>query len=383
MTREGRRARDDRKGEGLRMTGGGAALRMTGVLLAAALCASVALAQESQYFEEPPPRPKFKFQWEAIFRYDSIYHLRARPDIERGRFEVRPELSFTPSDRFKVAVRAVGNLGTDDNAENARNFDNYRSDGVTLDRWYVEARPGAWTILAGSFGVPLVSSEMLWDRDVQTPGAAVSHQIATGASTLTLTAAGFYGPQREGDRSRIVAGQAVWRGGDADRFAIEAAGSYWDFDLDELRSHYVRQNSPEPYAGGQRLASGFRVADLLVRLRFPALRQPVTVSFDGVHNFEAADGNRSAFEGAIAVGSVGTPGTWRAFYMYQYVERDAVVGAYNTDDWWFHSRYRGHRTGVAVTLVPQVFVQGTLMLQRRLDLQTTLNRITVDLVKMF
>jgi Putative porin len=180
-----------------------------------------------------------------------------------------------------------------------------------------------------------------------------------------------------------VAGQAVWRGGDANTFAIEVAGSYWDFDIDELRPHYVRQNTPEAFAGGQRFASGFRVADLFVRLRFPALRQPVTVSLDGVHNFEATDGNRNAFEGAVAVGSVGTPGTWRAFYIYQYVERDAVVGAYNTDDWWFHSRYRGHRTGVAVTLLPQVFVQGTVMFQRRLDLQATLNRITVDLVKMF
>jgi hypothetical protein len=83
------------------------------------------------------------------------------------------------------------------------------------------------------------------------------------------------------------------------------------------------------------------------------------------------------------VGSVGTPGTWRAFYMFQYVERDAVAGAYNTDDWWFHSRYRGHRAGVAVTLLPQIYVQGTVMLQRRLDLKTWLNRITVDLVKMF
>src|SRR5688572_27043337 len=173
--------------EVLRMTAKSVGLGTTGVFLAL-LAATPLLAQEEpQYFEEPPPRPRFKLQWEALFRYDLTYQLRARPDIERGRFEVRPELAFLPSDRFKVAVRAVGNLGTDDNDQNARNFDNYRYDGVTLDRWYVEARPGAWTILAGSFGIPLVSSEMLWDRDVPTPGAAVSHQIATGASTLTLT----------------------------------------------------------------------------------------------------------------------------------------------------------------------------------------------------
>ena len=105
-------------------------------LLAAGLVAALpAAAQETGYFEPPPPRARFTFRWEALFRYDSIYHLRVRPDIERGRFEVRPELGYEPSDRFKVAVRAVGNLGTDDNADNARTFDNYRSDGATLDRW--------------------------------------------------------------------------------------------------------------------------------------------------------------------------------------------------------------------------------------------------------
>jgi hypothetical protein len=340
-------------------------------------------AQEPEYFEPPPPRAKFTLRWEALFRYDSIYQLRVRPDIERGRFEVRPELAFSPSDRFKVAVRAVGNLGTDDSRDNARNFDNYRSNGAMLDRLYVEARPGAWTILAGQFGMPLVASEMLWDRDVQTPGAAVSHELATGGSTLTFSGAGFYSPQREGDESRIVAGQVVWRGGDVDRLAVEVAAAYWHFEVRDFKSHLVRQNTAEAYGGGLRPESNFGLADLLVRIRFPALRLPVTVSLDGIHNFEAEGASRDAFEGAVAVGSVGTPGTWRAFYQFQYVERDAVVGAYNTDDWWFHSRYRGHRAGVAVTLLPQTYVQGTFLVQRRLDLKSWLNRITVDLVKMF
>src|SRR5438876_2900459 len=85
---------------------------------AALFAAGFALAQEAQYFEPPAQKPHFVFHWDALARYDSIYHLRVRPDIERGRFEFRPQLDLEVSDRFKVGIRAVGDLGTDRNEEN-------------------------------------------------------------------------------------------------------------------------------------------------------------------------------------------------------------------------------------------------------------------------
>src|ERR1700693_133920 len=117
------------------------------------------LREKKQFFEEQGEKPHFTFRWDFLARYDSIYHLRARPDIERGRFELRPELGFTVSDRFRVGVRAVGDYGTDENTQNLKNFDNYHSRGVALERYYIEAKPGPVSILAGSFGMPIVSSE--------------------------------------------------------------------------------------------------------------------------------------------------------------------------------------------------------------------------------
>ena len=349
-------------------------------------CLVEATAQEPQYFQPPSSGPRFVFRWDALARYDSIYHLRVRPDIERGRFEVRPELDWEASDRFKIGVRAVGDLGTDANEENARNFDNYRSRGAIVERYFLEARPGPLVLRAGAFGMPLVASEMLWDHDIQTPGAAAAWEIPAGTSTLTISGAGFYGPQREGDRTRIGAGQVVWRAGDPDRFEAQVAGSYWHFDPDELKASYIRQNYFVVENGQRRYVSRFRVADLLVRMRFPIAGLPVTLSLDGLKNYgvrDVASDDGDAFEGSISVGRAGKQGDWRVFYIYQYVERDALPGAYNTDDWWFHTWYRGSRAGIAVTVLPRVFVQGTVMFQRRLDLPTTLNRITVDLVKMF
>jgi hypothetical protein len=326
------------------------------------------------------------FAWDALLRYDKIDHLRVRPDIERGRFEVRPELDLVFSDRFRIGVRAVGDYGTDENTQNVRNFDNYRSRGASIERYYLEAKPGRWTIRAGSFGMPLLATEMLWDHDIQTLGVAVAHEVPVGKSTLTLAAAGFYGPQRERDHTAIGAGQFVWRMGDPDRFALEAAASYWHFDPDLNVPDFWRQNYVVVVGGSLKYVSRYRVADAILRLQFPAAGLPVTVSLDGAKNFGvrgAAEGDGDAFEASLVLGRLSSPGDWRVFYTYQYVQQDAVLGAYNTDDWWFHSWYRGHRTGLAITILPRVFVQGSVMFQRRLDLKHTLNRINLDLVKMF
>ncbi len=366
-----------------------ALVRVFPLLLATAFSALAgpAVAQEEQFFAPPSEKPRVVFRWDALARYDLIDHLHFRPGIERLRLEVRPELELVFSDRFKIGVRAVGDLGTDHNEDNPKNFDNYRSRGASLERYYVEAKPGPLTVRAGSFGMPLVSSEMIWDRDIQSQGLAAAWEIpAGGTSTLTLAAAGFYGPQRDGDHTRVGAGQLVFRTGDPGRLAVEAAGSYWRFDPDDLQPAYIRQNYSKVVGNERLFVSRFRIVDALVRLRFAIGKVPVAVGLDGAVNLgvrDEASHEKSALEGSVSAGRLGTPGDWRVFCTYQYVERDAVLGAYTTDDWWFHSWHRGSRAGVGVTIFPQVFVQATVMFQKRLDLPVTLNRVMVDLVKMF
>jgi hypothetical protein len=352
--------------------------------------AAPAAAQEEQFFEPPANKPRVTFQWDLLARYDDTYHLHRPPplynEVERARFEVRPELGLDISDRFRVAVRAVGDLGTDHNQDNAVNFDNYRSRGASIERYYVEARPGDFTIDAGAFGMPLVASEMLWDRDIQTPGAAVSWQRDLGGSTLTLAAAGFYGPQREGDHTHIGVGQAVWRVGDPLRLSVDLSAAYWHFDPDDLKPSYIRQNAFVVSGGVRQYASHFRLVDGMIRLRFPVGPVPATVSLDFVENTGstvANDPGRFAFEGNLILGRVGRPRNVRFTYTFQYVERDAVIGAYNTDDWWFHSWYRGHRVALAYTILPDLYLQGSIVFQQRLDSKSTLNRLMVDLAKLF
>ena len=347
--------------------------------LLAALLPLPAAAQEPQYFEEPPWKPKLSLRWDFLGRYDRIDHWRYYEPIDRGRFELRPEVDFDPLPNLRIGVRGIFDYGTDEYSD--PEYDNYESRGAAFDRYYVLWRPGAFNVLGGKFGMPLVATQMLWDRDIQTLGGAVSWTSQGGA--WTLAGAGFYGPQRGGDESLIWAGQVIWNAGDAHRFAVQAAAAFWSFDLRNMPAVYIRENTSRLVDGRLEYASDFQIANLLLRLYFPLGRLPVMVSLDGADNVDATSGRNLAFEGVVAVGSVGMPWDWRASFSYQYIQRNAVVGAYNSDDWWWHSWYEGYRLAASLTFLPDVYVQGAVVIQRRLDQNSWLNRYLVDLVKMF
>jgi hypothetical protein len=349
------------------------------------IAASAAAQDAPQYFEEPKEKPHFTFQWDFLARYDNISHIQYYENIQRGRFEFRPEVDFATSGTFRLGVRGVFNYGTEQNYDNALYEDNYVSRGAYVDRYFLLWTPGAWTVQAGAFALPVAASEMLWDKyDIQTPGAAVSYVDRLGpTSTLTFTGGGFYSPQRYEDESILGVGQVLWNSGEESRFAVQASASFWNMDMRHVNPQYYRENRVVFQDGRLAYQSRFQLADLLVKLQFPVARLPVTVSLDFVHNFGAPGRIANAWEAGVAVGTVGTPNTWRAFFTYQYIGRDALVGAYNTDDWWWHTWAEGYRFGVSYTIFPLIYVQPAVVFQRRLDYDYWINRVTVDIVKMF
>lgn len=338
-----------------------------------------------QYFEQPLEKPHFTFQWDFLARYDNISHLQYSPTVVRGRFELRPQVDFVASSTFRIGVRGSFNYGTEPNADNALYWDNYVSRSAYVDRYFLLWTPGAWTVQAGAFALPVAASEMLWDKyDVQTPGAAVSYVNRLGAtSSLTFTAAGIYSAQHAPDESILGVGQVLWRSGEESRFAIQASAAFWNMDMRNVDAQYYRQNRTTVVAGKLAYLSKFQLLDTLVKLQFPVGGLPVTVSLDFIHNFGIVGRGPNAYEAGVTVGTVGTPRTWRGFFVYQYIGRDALVGAYNADDWWWHTWAEGYRFGLSYTILPMFYVQPAVVFQRRLDYDYWINRVTVDLVKMF
>jgi hypothetical protein len=348
------------------------------------LTAAGLAAQEAEYFPEPAAKPHFTLQWDFLARYDNIGHLELYQPIQRGRFELRPEVDFVVSDRFKLGVRGVFDYGTEPNRDNALYGDNYVSRGAYVDRYYLYWTPGSWIVRAGAFEQPILATEMLWDHDIQTPGAAVTYGTRLSpTSTLSITGAGFYSPQHYQDESILGVGQVVWTSGEESRFSIQASAAFWNLDMRNVAYQYFRENRVVFVDGKPEYRSRFRLLDALVTLKFPLAGLPVSIGLDYIHNFGAVGSGRNAYEASLTVGSVGTPWTWRAFFIYQWIGRDALVGAYNTDDWWYHTWAEGYRAGVALTVLPMVYVQPAVVLQRLLSYEGYLTRVTVDVVKMF
>jgi hypothetical protein len=366
-------------------------------LLAVSLAPRLSGQEAAPRYEAPGSSAGFEFRWDALVRYDDIQLDRQASvaNIYRWRSEVRPELDWKASDRFRLGVRLLGELSSDANSTNDRRFDNYRSNTAELDRAFVEARPGNFTITAGKFGMPLRATEMLWDHDIQVLGGSAAWRIPlSAASSVTIAGGFFYGPQRERDDSHIGAGQVTWAFGDPDSFALDWSESYWRFThLQNTARRFVRQNASytaiSPYgtgapAGVPHYENDFRIVDSIARFRFGIARMPVSLSLDWAHNLAATEREyRDGFEAALRIGREGDRGDFQVFDVYQYVDRDAVVGAYNTDDWWFHSWYVGHRVGVSYTVVAGVEIRPSVVFQRRQDRKHYLNRYLFDLVKTF
>jgi len=289
------------------------------------------------------------------------------------------------SPTLSLGVRGSFNYGTEPSEYNEFYEDNWISRGAYVDRYFLKWTPGPWEFQAGAFALPVVASPMLWDKyNIQTPGAALSYAKSLSATeSLTFSAAGIYSAQHGPDESILGVGQVVWRSGDANRFAVEASAAFWNMDMRNIDSQYFRQNATKIENGKRTYLSKFQLLDTLVRLEFPVGPLPVTVTLDFVHNFGIIGRGPNAYEAGLMVGGVGTPKTWRGFLIYQYIGQEALVGAYNTDEWWWHTWAEGYRFGFSYTVLPMVYVEPAMVVQRRLDSHDWVNRITVSLVKMF
>ena len=335
--------------------------------------------------EATPPRAWIAPFGDLRLRGDFVTGLPAgREDLRRGRVTLRAGTRLSPLPVLDADASFRASLATDHNDDRRRNFDNETPDALELDRAAVRWTPRPhWTLAGGKLELPLRLTAMTWDDDRRPVGVTLAATESWDTNTLRLAAALARADRFAGDDGAVFAMQLEWRVRDAAPTGGVMSAAYLAFHgLDaDARHQLQRQNRTFLAGDGSRLASRFGIVDLQVGGRLPIAGREAVFLANVIRNVrlnrrdEDGDGLRARF----AWGNTRGLGAAELGYVYQRIERDAVPGSFNSDDWWFHSADRGHSAWVAVGLGASAFARVTGFDERRDDLSEHTRRLLVEL----
>ena len=279
-------------------------------------------------------------------------------DLPNGRTDLnrtRGRLRFGATWMFASSWEFVGSAriaqGSDHNDDKRRNNDNERSDSFGVDQVLLRWRASENACLqCGQAPLPLDLSARLWDPGLRPAGVAFERSVALGEfDRLHMVAGYFSGDHLYGDDSRIGAAQISWNWREGAPLRGGAQLAWLDFSsIDELaRQGLGRTNA---LVGGN-YRNDYRLLDLQLAGHMEAGNWPIDLSIDLVRNF-GADVERDGGRVSLSVGDHRQPGGLQFGLALHRIQRDAVLAAFGSDDWWFHSNMRGQLAWVAYGIDP-------------------------------
>lgn len=303
-------------------------------------------------------------------------------DLERARATLRAGLRWRPmGSPAEVVAGARLSLGSDRNDEARAAFDNLAPDTIEVDELAgrMQSVEGSSATL-GKMRSPLALTEMTWDLDLRPVGIAAALSLDKLGVQGTRLTGGWLQRADWTDDAWMAAGQASIAG-ESGATQAEMVASYLEFGrLEDLPNQgFGRQNTTVPSPEGRQYAVEFRIVDLQLSATTRWGRVPMAARIDVARNVAASE-HRDAIRTRLALGGVETPAGLEIGWLYQRIERDAVCGAFNSDDWWFHSRMRGHLGWIAWGLGRPIGLKLSGTIEQRDDLTTEVHRLRAELI---
>jgi hypothetical protein len=316
-------------------------------------------------------------------RHDAVRDRPNAPNFDRQRTTLRAGLAWQrPSQPLRLEAGLRASLGSDHNRETWSAFDNETADTVEVDRLGVRVGNVAGDLVAlGKMRLPVPLTELLWDDDLRPVGIGITSRLAwTGVEGLSVGCGAFTRARFDRDDVRIVAAQLGLERGNPANARGELRASYLGTaNRDAMIAQGIaRQNGVVATPAGPRLVEAFHVLDLQIAGQLHVGRWPVTMRVDGAMNASARKDDR-ALRTRLATGGASSPWGIEAGWIYQRIERDALAGAFNSDDWWFHSRSRGHSIFLHAGLGRAASVRVAGFVENRDDVQKDTRRLIAEL----
>ena len=344
-------------------------------LVVTLLAASSAAAQDAVFQSQE----RLTFHGEGLLRQEWTRDFPPGTDSDRVRARALPgvRLALGP-----VVLGVGGDLqwSSDENVVAGQPLirDNYDARDARLDLAFARLETGAVELSAGRFEMPVAFTEMIWDRDLRPQGGALTLALRDRGRLrhLAVTALGARGSHVfDDDDTTMLSGALDARFALGQAWKLDLLGAFVTFrDPAKLPAKIRRQNTR--VAGA--LVRDYDVVDAIVRLRRDG-SVPVQIVADGCLN-TAADDQRRGLWLSLVLGSTQSARA-RLEYVYAFVDRDATLAAYATDDFLWATGWAGHKADLGIALGRHVALHGVGQVQRFKDSAVAAER--EDWVKRF
>lgn len=310
-----------------------------------------------------------------LYTKDGRYRARVR-----ARFGVDAKLN----DSIEAGLRFVSGDVSDPVSTNETLSPNFDKIDVGLDRAYIRLSPfrkmeqfkrfSDTSVWLGKFDNPFFSTEIMWDRDVQFDGAAITSEVALGDGPTAPRLFGAIGAfpldelASKVDDKTLFAAQIGGVYAPTDRVTFRLAGTFYDFhnvqsefnttgtlDNDETaprRTQYgnsvfnIRRDNGPVNTLLLGLASKYQVAALTGRAEFRLTdKLQLAIDAEGLFNtaFEedelplygvpGSSGDKAwHLRGTIGHPSLSDTGAWQLSAGWRYVEADATLDLFTDSD---------------------------------------------------
>jgi hypothetical protein len=293
------------------------------------------------------------------------------PERNRGVFRGRLRSSFQIDHALALSAELVTGDRDDPNTADVTISEYFDDIDIGLSQIYLEANVGNARLFAGKFPNLFVSSELVWDGDVNPQGIGAVYVLGGHADHDLIGRLGYFLIDEEaaGSDSTMLGGQFELKSRISSEWESDIAFAYYDYSLGTVLhadSGDFRSNLRRP--DGNYL-SDFNLINATGRLVWSGLdvRWPLGVSADYVKNLGSASEKDSGFGLRLFAGNTLKPGDFSLSYGYSQVGVDAVLAAFSNDNLVLATNYQSHDIGTQLAITDTLSLGASWHVYKSLD----------------
>ncbi|MBL7180307.1 MAG: putative porin [Desulfobacterales bacterium] len=348
-------------------------------------------AKETEEKKKPEWTERVQLGGDLRLRYEGLYNREQRqtngstialPTRDQYRIRARVFVDGKVSDEVSAHFMLCTNQDTNKEATttNQSLTDDFNDKGIYLHRAYGTYKPH-WLegleLTAGKFKNTFLHTDIMWDPDVNPEGIYERYQYQGWKTFQPFVHLGQM-VVNEVDLQTDDAALYIYQGGFDWKIGPvkwTLAGSYYDWanlhNSKYLHTADYRKGGGNTFTGALVNTSvypntaataqykyDYNLAEAITYLNFKAWSVPVKLTFDYIKNTDGdvPDDKDTAYYAGFTLGQNKQKGDMSLDYKYARIERDAVIGSMNDQDFYGANR-KGHKVTFSTLLLDKLMFQ--------------------------